>query len=169
MIVWLKKSDGSCIRLVDNWKPRIRVCGATRDLLDIACESYVPNARFIEKFERPGDRERTKTLQIEVNNDEEASSLARKIQRQGNNSRFRLYDVDIPAVQMYLYHKDLFPLAYVEAEETGEETAWSLRDSRESVDYQLPSFKKIILKLKTHRNTTLQNLGEKLDVIQLIG
>jgi DNA polymerase-2 len=169
MIVWLKKSDGSCVRLVDNWKPRIKVCGDTPDLLGLACQSYVPNARFIEKYERPGDRERTKTLQIEVNSDKEASSLARKIQRQGNNSSFRLYDVDIPAVQMYLYHKDLFPLAYVEAEETGEDIAWSLRDSRERVDYEIPPLKKMILKLKARRNNKLQNFREELDAIELIG
>src|SRR5213593_4716774 len=118
MIVWLKKKNGNCVRLADNWKPRIHVCGNPRDLLDLACRPYVSNARFVEKFEKAGDLERSRTLEIEVSSEKEAGSLARRIQGDGNYSKFRLYDVDIPAVQMYLYHRDLFPLAFVEAEET---------------------------------------------------
>ncbi len=169
MIVWLKRPDGSCVRLVDDWKPRIHVCGKTRDLLDLACKPYVSNARFAEKFEKAGDRERSRTLEIEVCNDKEAGSLARRIQRLGNYSKFRLYDIDIPAVQMYLYHKDLFPLAFVEAEETGEGVDWSLKDSRENVDYQLPRLKTIRLKLKTRREGSLRSFRDELDQIQLVG
>ena len=169
MIVWLKKQDGSCVRLVDDWKPRLHVCGQTRDLLDLACKPYVPNARFVEKFEKAGDRERTRSLEIEVRNDKEAGSLARRIQRLGNYSKFRLYDVDIPAAQMFLYHKDLFPLAFVEAEETGGRVSWSLKDSREHVDYQLPRFRIIRMKLETRRERTLKSFGDELDQIQLVG
>ncbi len=169
MIVWLKKQDGSCVRLVDDWKSRLHVCGQTRDLLDLACKPYVPNARFVEKFEKAGDRERTRSLEIEVRNDKEAGSLARRIQWLGNYSKFRLYDVDIPAAQMFLYHKDLFPLAFVEAEETGGRVSWSLKDSREHVDYQLPRFRIIRMKLETRRERTLRGFGDELDQIQLVG
>src|SRR5713101_1704446 len=113
MIVWLKKEDGSCARLVDRWKPRVHVCGETRDLLDLACEPYVPDSRLVEKFEKPGDRKKCRTLEIEVEDDQEAGKLARRIQRLGGYSKLRVYDVDVPAVQMYLYRKELFPLALV--------------------------------------------------------
>src|SRR6266571_9147036 len=37
MVIWLKKTDGSCVRLTDPWKPKIHVGGSYRDLLDLAC------------------------------------------------------------------------------------------------------------------------------------
>ncbi len=168
MIIWLKKNDGSCARLADNWKPRIHVCGETRDLLNLACKPYVSNARFVEKFEKAGDREKSRTLEIEVSDDREAGSLARRIQKLGTYSRFRLYDIDIPAVQMYLYKKSLFPLAFVQAEETDGRVYWSLKDSRESVDYQLPRLRIIGLKLETRSERSLRSFRDELDRIRLV-
>jgi len=65
MVVWLKKEDGSCVRLVDPWKPRIHVCGDTQDLLRLSSERFVPQSCFTEKFERPGDCGVTRTLVLE--------------------------------------------------------------------------------------------------------
>jgi len=168
IVVWLKRPDGSCVRLVDQWNPKIRVGGQFGDLLNLACESFMPRCRFVEKFERPGDQARSKVLEVEVNSEREAVALARKIQRHGNHSMFRLYDVDVPPSQMYLYVKDLFPLAYVEAEQaTNETTQWVLRDSRETVDYQLPPLREITLQLETRKTKRIQRFEEELDSISI--
>ncbi len=113
IVVWLKKPDGTCVRLTDRWKPRIHVGGDYRELIDLACKSYIENSIFVDKFERAGDIEKSRVLEVVVENDEEAAKLARRIQRESNYSSFRLYDVDIPSPQIYLYQKDLFPLALV--------------------------------------------------------
>jgi DNA polymerase, archaea type len=168
MIVWLRKEDGSCVRLVDDWKPRVHVCGTPRDLLDLACKSYVPNSRFVEKFEKPGDRKKSRILEIGVNSEREAASLARKIQKQGSYAKFRLYDVDVPAPQMYLYQHELFPLALVEAEQNGTTVDWTLKDSREKTDYQLPNFRTVKLGLTTTRQGRLQSLEDQLDKVELV-
>lgn len=168
MIVWLKKSDGDCIRLVDEWKPRIHVCGEFRDLLDLSCKPYMASCNFVEKFERAGDQDRSRSLEVAVNNDREATSLANRIQKEGKYSKFRLYDVDIPSVQMYLYHKDLFPLALVEVQENHRGVCWTLKDSRESIDYNLPPFQKVRLQLRTHLKKKVQSLDDKLDIIQIV-
>jgi len=99
MVVWLKKEDGSCVRLVDPWKPRIHVCGDAQDLLRLASEHFVPQSCWTEKFERPGDRGVSRTLEIEVDDDKEAEKLAGRIEKQGNFSKLRIYDVDIPPWQ----------------------------------------------------------------------
>src|SRR5438067_11553827 len=106
MVVWLKKPDGKCVRLTDKWKPRIHVGGDYRKLIDLACKSYVENSIFVDKFERAGDIEKSRVLEVVVENDEEAAKLARRIQRGSNYSNFRLYDVDIPSPQIYLYQKN---------------------------------------------------------------
>ncbi len=169
MIIWLKTNNGSCVRLVDFWKPRIHVCGETRDLLDLACQPYISDHRFVERFEKPGDTERSRTLEIEVDDDQAAKKLATIIQRLGSYSNLRIYDVDVPAVQMYLYRKGLFPLASVEAEEVGGNIRWTLNDSREKIDYDLPPLKTFQLRLKTFKENRVQGVGDRIDKIQLRG
>ncbi len=167
MVVWLKKSDGNCVRLTDSWKPKIHVGGDYRELVDLACKSYIVNCRFVDKFEKAGDLEKSRVLEVDVDSDSEAAQLAKKIQREGNY-KFRLYDVDIPSPQVYLYHKDLFPLALVEAEEKDKEIEWLLKDSRATIDYKLPPLRKIILQVKTQKNKRIRTLGDELDSVQVI-
>src|SRR5213592_415092 len=168
MVVWLKKPDGKCVRLTDRWKPRIHVGGDYRELIDLACKSYVENSIFVDKFEKAGDIEKSRVLEVIVENDEEATRLARRIQRESSYANFRLYDVDIPSPQVYLYQKDLFPLALVEAEEKDEKIEWTLRDSRKTIDYKLPPLRKIRLEIKTRKNKRIRTFEDELDSLSII-
>ena len=168
IVVWLKKPDGKCVRLTDRWKPRIHVGGNYRELIDLACKSYIENSIFVDKFERAGDIGKSRVLEVVVENDEEATKLARRIQRESSYSNFRLYDVDIPSPQVYLYQKDLFPLALVEAEEKDEKIEWSLRDSRETIDYKLPPLRKIRLEIKTRKHKRIRTFEDELDSLRII-
>ena len=161
MVLWLKKEDGSCVRLVDNWKPRIYVSGDFRDLLNLACQPFMPKCSFVNKFERAGGANRTKVLEVQVRNETEAGDLARRIMRHGSYSRFRLYNVDVPSTQMYLYEKDLFPLALVEAEE-GNEIQWTMKDSREALDYEAPPLESVRLQVETVKTSRVQRVGDDL-------
>ena len=162
MSVWLKKTDGSCIRLTDPWKPKIHIGGSFRDLLDLACRPGLENAIFVEKYEKAGDLERSRVLEVEVDGDREAVGLARKLEQFGRYSKFRFYDIDVPSPQMYLYRKGLFPLAFVEAEETSRGVSWTLKDSRESIDYQLPPLREISFEIKTEKIRKIRNFDDKL-------
>jgi DNA polymerase, archaea type len=166
MIVWLKKTDGSCVRLTDPWKPKIHIGGSFRDLLDLACRPSLESAIFVEKYEKAGDRERSRVLEVEVDGDREAVGLARKLEQFGRYSKFRFYDIDVPSPQMYLYRKGLFPLAFVEAEETSRGVSWTLKDSRESIDYQLPPLKEINFEIKTDKIRKIRSFDDKLASFQ---
>src|SRR6266480_4803540 len=168
MVVWLKKPDGKCVRLTDRWKPRIHVGGDYRKLIDLACKSYVENSIFVDKFERAGDIEKSRVLEVVVENDEEATRLAGRIQRESSYSNFRLYDVDIPSPQVYLYLKDLFPLALVEAEERDGKIEWTLKDSRDTIDYKLPPLRKIRLEIKTRKSKRIRTFEDELDSLRII-
>ncbi len=167
MAVWLKKTDGSCVRLVDRWKPRLHVGGNYRELVDLACKSYIEQCRFVDKFERAGDLEKSRILEVNVESDGEATKLANRIQREDNYSRFRLYDVDIPSPQVYLYQKDLFPLALVEADEKGDKVQWDLKDSREATDYKLPPLREIRLEVKTRKTKKIRTFGDEIGSLQI--
>ena len=167
MVIWLKKPDGDSVRLVDYWRPKIHVCGDYKDLVELACKSHTNGSRFINKFERAGDLEKSRVLEIDVESDNEAAELARQIQRDGKYSKYRLYDVDTPAPQAYLYQKDLFPLALVEAEENRGHVQWLLRDSRDTIDFKLPPLRKIRLQLQTLKKRRVQTFQDELSSIQI--
>ncbi len=167
MVVWLKKTDGRCVRLVDRWKPRLHVGGNYRELVDLACKSYIEQCRFVDKFERADDLEKSRILEVEVESDGKAAKLANRIQREDNYSRFRLYDVDIPSPQVYLYQKDLFPLALVEADEKGDTVQWDLKDSREATDYKLPPLREIRLDLKTRKTKKIRTFEDEIGSLQV--
>ena len=168
MVVWLKKPDGKCVRLTDRWKPRIHVGGDYRELIDLACKSYVEYSIFVDKYEKAGDIEKSRVLEVVVENDEEAAKLARRIQRESSYSSFRLYDVDIPSPQIYLYQKDLFPLALVEADEKDEKIEWTLKDSRDTIDYKLPPLRNIRLEVKTRKKKRIRTFEDELDSISIL-
>ncbi|HZY94579.1 MAG TPA: DNA polymerase domain-containing protein [Candidatus Bathyarchaeia archaeon] len=169
LVVWLKKSDGSCVRLVDEWKPKIHVGGNYRDLAELACKFHTDNSRFVRKFEKAGDLEKSRVLEIEVESDREAAILARKIQREESYSKYRLYDVDIPAPQVYLYQKDLFPLARVEAEQENDgKVRWLLKDSRKTIDFEIPRLQKLELQVQTVKNKRVQTFQDELSSVRLI-
>jgi len=165
MVVWLKQPDGSCVRLIDAWKPRIHVGGVLDDLLTL--QSFIPNCKFINKFERAGDKERSRVLEVEVQNDKEAQTLARQIFRHGGYSKYRLYDVDIPSTQMYLYSKELFPLAFVEANNANGRIDWTVKDSREQIDYELPFLRTMRLSINTRKSCRIQTFEDELNAVTL--
>lgn len=165
MIVWLKQRDGTCVRLIDEWKPRIHVGGEFDDLLNL--QPFIPSCRFVGKFERAGDKSESKVLEVEVSDESEAQTLARKILRHGGYSKFRLYDVDVPSIQMYLYDNDLFPLAFVEVDASHGHVKWELKDSREAVDYELPTFRTLRLEVSTKKTCRISRFEDEIDSIKI--
>ena len=165
MIVWLKRSDGTCVRIADQWKPTIYVSGNVEDLLDLSCQPFISACSFTQKFVQPGDLKRSTVLEVEVRDEVHAKALAKKVQLYGNYSKFRLYNVDVPFTQMYLYEKGLFPLAFVQAEYTSSNVRWTLEDSRDSVDYELPEFRKISLQVRTSKTNRIQGFSDELDSV----
>jgi DNA polymerase I len=141
--VWIKTEKRGCLKIVDRWNPCFYVSASTKEDLT-RLTRYLPKNDvsaeygFVEKFVRLEDDERSKVLKVTVSDAESLRFLAGMIWRLGNYDKYRLWNVDIPLSQMYLYDKDLFPLAYVEATAGKESVSWQLLDSTESVDYQIP-------------------------------
>jgi DNA polymerase, archaea type len=166
MVIWLKKPDGTCVRLADKWTPKMHVAGNYQSLINLACKPYIQNPRFVKKLERPGALEKSQVLEIDVESEGEAERLSTRIERESHHD-FRLYDVDVPSPQVYLYEKGLFPLAFVEADYSGTQVQWTLEDSRNEIDYTLPLFRKIKLNVQTRKTKKLQNFRDELDYAQI--
>jgi len=167
MIIWLKSLDGTCTKIVDQWKPTIYMSGNVGDLLDLSCQPFISSCSFTQKFIQPGDPKRSTVLEVEVRNEAHAKALAKRTQLYGNYSKFRLYNIDVPFTQIYLYQKDLFPLAFVQAEHTNSSIQWTLEDSHDALDYKLPEFRKIRLQVLTTKTSRIQRFGDELDSLTM--
>jgi DNA polymerase-2 len=168
MIIWLKTRDGKCHRLTDKWQPQIHVSGTQNELLNLACQPFITKPTFADKFVNPGDSKRTRVLSLNVKSESQARVLAKRIQQYGNYSKFRLYDVDVPFTQMYLYKKNLFPLALVQVDSNAGNIHWSLKDSREAINYELPSLRLIRLLVQTKKARGVQRFDDKIESIMII-
>ena len=167
MNVWLKQKDNTCIKLSEEWKPKMHVGGDINELQELSWKLQPSNeCRFVEKFEKAGAKSKSDVLEVEVSSEKEASSLARKIQRYGNYSKYVLYDVDVPSAQMYLYSKNLFPFALVEVEKTNGVLKWGLKDSRDSLTYELPPLRRIGLSIKT-KSRGIERFDDELDFVTI--
>jgi len=169
MILWIKMRNGECIRLVDEWTPRIRIAGKFTDLLGLAEHpEFRDRCSFVEKFERPNDSSRSKVLEIKVSSDREATALAQKTQQfAAYGSKYRPYDVNIPSSQMYLYQKNLFPLAHVEAHNHDGYISWNLLDSSDSTDYEVPPLRIAKLTVSTKASKRIPTMNDPIDTITI--
>jgi DNA polymerase, archaea type len=167
MVIWLKTPEGRCVKLTDKWTPKMHVAGEYRSLVDLACKPYIQNPHFVKKIERPGDGDRSQVLEIDVESEGDAERVSARIEREGHYTQFRLYDVDVPSPQVYLYQKGLFPLAFVEADYTGSQVKWTLKDSRDSIDYALPPLQKVRLSIQTRKTKRIPTFGDQLDSAQV--
>jgi DNA polymerase elongation subunit (family B) len=68
---------------------------------------------------------------------------------------------------MYLYHNDLFPLAFVEADASSSHVKWVLKDSREAIDYKLPTLKQLRLEISTRKTRRISRFEDEIGVIKL--
>jgi len=61
---------------------------------------------------------------------------------------FAFYTSDLLPVQLFFYETDLFPLAYgdYDVDEAGRLTGWTLHDSRERTEYELPPLSMMLLR-----------------------
>jgi DNA polymerase elongation subunit (family B) len=123
--------------------------------------------RFVEKHADFMEAIRRKVLEIGVRDYAKTSSFARELLRLGGHQRFRLYNVDVPVSQAYLYDKDVFPLAHVMVVDSGKRLYYDLLDSVESVDYCVPSLRSMWLKATLKKERASPKLTDKIDSLSL--
>lgn len=170
IVVWIKQKDGHVIPLVDSWSPAIYVASDDRSELEYVLQrpdinTYIQNWSFEEKFEKVTDSTRTPVLKLTLAESAHPVTLAKKIQRSCSFGVLRLYNVDVPAAQSYLYEKDLFPFAHIKAEKGCGQITWLLEDSVESTGYALPPLTSITLTVKVNARTKLPHNDDPIESI----
>lgn len=159
IVVWLKKRDNSAIRLVDHWRPSIYV--ASNDLSDLKyletkpeVGQYLSDCKFVSMREKVDDSGERRVLKATLRDARQILQLAKTIQHTAAYGVYRLYNVDIPVAQSFMYEKELFSLGYVEAHEKHGMIHWITKDDIASQTYEIPRLKGL------HLDIVVDKLGK---------
>ena len=170
MVVWLRLEDGGTRRLVDRWGHSIFVAADKRaDLIALEKGSDFVLSRFVRKVERATDREESEVLELLVGDPRKILALARRIEGSRPFGTYRLYNVDVPPEQMYLYENDLFPLALCEVSETREGLSWKLLDDNEACVYRLPEIRAASIEVRIRKAGRMPKTTDPIESIAVTG
>ena len=101
----------------------------------------------IYKFAQPTDSEKSRVLEITLKDCRRVSSLTNQILKIGDFMRLEVHNCDLHGDRMYFFTQDLFPLAYLEVENQKTGLKYTLLDSVESIDYEVPPLRIMQLKI----------------------
>jgi len=159
------------LRFVDKFTHRVYVSGRMRDLQDLTRHlvgnKSVGGWRFVEKRSDLMDSKPRKVLEIEITDYRQVQYFARMILRFGGYEKFRLHNVNVPVSQIYLYEKDLFPLAHLSAIDYEGRLSYILHDSVESIDYALPPLRTAWLHIRPQKTGVSPNFNDPIGTVEL--
>jgi DNA polymerase I len=167
MSIWIIGEDGKRVHLRDEFKPRIYVSDKENQLsslfYEFVSDSSVDSCRFLHKYASPTASEKSKVLEVVLKDYRKASFLVRRVLKAGRYLRYRVHNCDLKPSQVYLYERDIFPLAFVEIEVRKFGLSYRLLDSVESIDYLVPPLKIIRFGLEVAKKNRLAAFNEPLE------
>jgi DNA polymerase elongation subunit (family B) len=119
---------------------------------------------FAYKYANPEDFERTRVTRLTFKHSGDIASLLRDI-TPARLIETRFFNVGVPVAQLYLYEKNLFPLALVRVHPTGDGVRWELLDDAYKCQYEPPTLKGAEIILHTRRSARLTSFSDALDSI----
>jgi DNA polymerase I len=170
MVVWLKLEDGGTRRLVDRWAPSIFAASDSRqDLADLekGRGRDFSWSRRVMKLEKVTDLSESEVLELVVDDAKKVAALAEGVERSRPFGTYRLYNVDVPPEQMYLYENDLFPLAYCEVSQTPDELSWELKDDIWSCQYAVPNLRSLSVDVRIRKAGKMAKVTEPIESVSL--
>jgi DNA polymerase elongation subunit (family B) len=172
MVIWLRTITLRTIRLSDTWNNSIYVTAEQKQNLEkLSKERYIQNylhsSHFVRKRENVFDYHDTETLKLSLRRGNDSERLAKVIEKSAPYDYFRIYNADLLPEQAYFIEKDLFPLAHVRAKKVGDEIQWTLLDSVESEDYEIPFLRKITLRVDVDASNIIPNFSDQIKTITI--
>jgi len=172
MVVWLKLEGGETRRLVDRWAPSIFAASdSEHDLAELekGMGREFSWSRRVTRYERATDRSEGEVLELVVDDAKKLAALAEGVERSRPFGAYRLYNVDVPPEQMYLYENDLFPLAYCEVSETPDGLSWDIQDDIWSCQYEVPELRSVELEVVVRKSGKMAKVSDPIESISLKG
>ena len=158
MTLWVIGTDGARIRLTDPYRPSFFVGGPPHVLnrvRQVLCRSRAPvDFAMTERRDFWTDRA-VAVLQVSAT----VPCFNSVVKQTARIAGAELYNCDIAPEQMYMYERDLFPLALCEVERAADGAVVSIRACEQAgdIDYSLPPLE--VLKLSVDAGGANPNYG----------
>ncbi len=173
VIVWIISKRGERVRLTDKFQPKIYVSGKQEDIERLASQFYSSQAiaswNFAYRYAHPKDTEISKVLEISLKDCKRTSSFTRSILKKGDYLQYEVHNCSLHGDRAYLFSKNLFPFALIEAEAERTGLKYTLLDTVESTDYSIPSLRTAKIEVdiaKTGKIAGFKDLLERIVVTQ---
>ncbi len=169
--MWVIAENGERVRFADKFVRKIYVSGKFSDLKVLADKlsgsRSVAGLRFVEKYADFMEAAKKKVLEIDMKDYGRISFFARKILRLGGYERYRLFNVDVPVAQAYLYARNIFPLAHVLVVDSCGRLGYELLDSVDSCEYAVPPLRSMRLNVNVKKEGFSPKFSDKVESISL--
>jgi len=167
MNVWLIAEDGQKLHLTDAFRPTVYVSDKENELNSLFCrffsDSDVDSVRFVEKYVNPKVSGKSEVLEVVLKDYRKVSFFVRGVLQAGRYLRYRVHNCDLRPSQVYLYERNLFPLAFVEIKVDDAGLGYRLLDSVERIDYPVPPLKIVRFGLDVAKKNRLAAFNEPLE------
>ena len=167
IIVWLITREGKPVRLFDPWSPSIYAWAKNSGKITSLLRNHPlfdVETAIDYKYVSPSDFLRSKVLCLTFKRSRDITSFLRTI-NPTSLIETRLFNVDVPVAQLYLYEKNLFPLAFVRANVKSKGIGWELFDDLDSCQYEIPPLKGATLTLHIAKSGRVPTFNDPLDSI----
>ena len=166
-IILLVKTENKTYKIEKFWTPSFYVSSDNEEKIKKIEEnskiiSDIKEIKHEQKIERASDKKLSNVLKITVKNSKKFIQLARRIQELEEYGVYRLYNVDIPPEQSYLYETDIYPLGQYKISKQWKEIS-NIKDT----DYSLPTFTKISLQVNAKKTQKIPSKSDKIESIQI--
>jgi len=164
IILWIKNKK--IHRLEKQWTPCLYVA-SDRYKLDKLRKipkivSLVKNYEWVNKIEKVSDIEESKVLKFTVKKSSDLILLGKIIEELDKFGVYRLYNVDVPPAQSFMYENNLFPLGKYNIQDT-----WMPQSDITETNYTLPVFTKINLQVNVKPTRKIPKFSDKIQSIQI--
>ena len=164
IILWIKNKK--IHRLEKQWTPCLYVASDRYKLDKLRKNpkiiSLVKNYEWVNKIEKVSDIEESKVLKFTVKKSSDLIRLGKTIEELDKFGVYRLYNVDVPPAQSFMYENNLFPLGKYNIQDT-----WMPQSDIMETNYTLPVFTKINLQVNVKPTRKIPKFSDKIQSIQI--
>jgi DNA polymerase elongation subunit (family B) len=163
--------NGDRVRLTDKFQPYLYVSAKQEDL-DTLAVSLKDNPKiscldFVYKYAQVTDAEKSRVLQLTLNDCRSIPQLTLEILRFGDYLRYELHNCDIQNDRSYFFSRDIFPLAFVDVQVSKHGLIYRLLDSVQSTDYAVPDLRVMRLDVDAVKTGLVNSFEDKIGCIRL--
>ena len=165
MALWVINRKGQVRKLHNNYVPSFYVYSKDVVGLERGLRSHesIQEIKRVRKFIRVKDLMRSTVLEVRVNSIFNFKKVIKDVEALDN---CKIFNIDIPLSQMFLYEKNLFPFARGTYQDK-KETTILLDDDQRALDYEIPPLKILKLSATIQATGPITRISDPLKAINL--